>query len=388
MELSTSAPLSTPHIQEVLHKKRRSLDLEIEEYKALKEEEFRKYEAEIRRVLRAQEVNGTAEEKVGAKPIVSKSDEAKDRATGSRRNSDGTSPAGTMHERLRSENGAKKERQDDGVTKQEPAESTDTPVVTPSHEREQEFHGIFTPKYLPLLDSPNRYSKQVITKPSPPSSPIFVDTSRGRQESSTPLSSSASLPTTVYDPLRSPPQTPKLSNSAPRPRLVDQRRSSSRSDSSLTNLRSSLRQPKSPRSSKHVLFAIDNTVLSPSTSPVAHRPNRNPSVPFSALSDILKPTTKHKDMTVESKSNGSLMGQSVYSRNPGADQSSQTPSYPVKSYRQLVEPTTPIVTSEKDDFEDLGLHEDALFSFDEDVHSDDYETTDDESVRSYKRLCE
>ena len=36
----------------------------------------------------------------------------------------------------------------------------------------------------------------------------------------------------------------------------------------------------------------------------------------------------------------------------------------------------------------LGLHEDALFSFDEDVHSDDYETTDDESVRSYKRLCE
>ena len=386
MEVSTAAPLSAPHIQEVLHRKRQSLDLEIEEYKALKEEEFRKYEAEIRHVLQEQEVNGATEEKARDETIVSHGHIAKDIATGSRRNSDEKSHTGTMHQRLRSENGVKTERQDDSITTQQPAASTDIPLVTPSHERELDFHGIFTPKYLPLLDNPNRYSRQAIAKPSPPSSPISTDTHRGRHEPSTPLSSSASLPATVYDPLRSPPQTPKLSNSAPRPRLLGQRRSSSRSDSSITSLRSSLRQPKSPRSPKHVLFAIDNTVLSPSTSPVAHRPNRNPPISFSRLSDMPKPTAEHKDSAAERKSNGTPSGHPVHTKSPGTRLTGQALSYPVKSYQQLVEPTTQIATSGNEDFEDLGPQEDALFSFDEDVHVDDDESTDNENVRYHHKL--
>ena len=381
MEVSTAVPLSAPHIQEVLHRKRRSLDLEIEEYKARKEEEFRKYETEIRRVLQEQDVNGAAEPKARDEIVVSNGHKPRDNATGSRRNSDEKSPTGTMHERLRSENSVKTERQDDSETVQEPAKSTDSPLITPSHERELDFHGVFTPRYLPLLENPSRYSRQPIAKPSWPSSSNSTDTPRGRHESSTPLSSSATLPATVYDLLRSPPQTPKLSNSAPRPRLLDQRRSSSRSDSSITSLRSSLRQPKSPRSPKHVLFAIDNTVLSPSTSPVVHRSNRNPPIPFSGLSDTPKPTGANEDSAAGRKTIGVQSGHAVHTKSPGTSLTGQAPSYPVKSYHQLVEPTSPITTSRKDNFEDCSPHEDALFSFDEDVHLGDDEGTYDDNVR-------
>ena len=50
------------------------------------------------------------------------------------------------------------------------------------------------------------------------------------------------------------------------------RRSSSRSDVSIDGLRSSLKDPSQPKSPKRVQFSIDNTVVSPSTSPLARRP--------------------------------------------------------------------------------------------------------------------
>jgi len=74
-----------------------------------------------------------------------------------------------------------------------------------------------------------------------------------------------------------------LSSSVPPEHALDQRRSSSRSDASIDGLRSSLRSSREPRSPKRVQFSIDDTVVSPSTSPIATRNDesvlRNPKDP-------------------------------------------------------------------------------------------------------------
>ena len=86
------------------------------------------------------------------------------------------------------------------------------------------------------------------------------------------LSSSAE---TTHPPMASPPLQPArpLSSSVPPEKPLHHRSDSSRSDNSVASLRSSLRDPKQPRSPKRVLFSIDDTLVSPSTSPVAQRSN-------------------------------------------------------------------------------------------------------------------
>jgi len=78
-------------------------------------------------------------------------------------------------------------------------------------------------------------------------------------------------------PMISPPATPArpLSSSVPPDTQHDhnRHRSSSRSDGSIDGRRSSFKDPSQPKSPKKVQFSIDDTVVSPSSSPLASRPS-------------------------------------------------------------------------------------------------------------------
>ncbi|MCJ1246109.1 hypothetical protein MMC30_003314 [Trapelia coarctata] len=346
-------PFGTARFFDALHKKRQSLDLEVERYKALKDEEYRRFESELRKFIQDQVVNeGATREQSNGVQLVSQT-QTENNGTGSRRNSGekSPSPTGTMLDRLRSEAAVKTQKKENNRTAPVPAKSPEPVLDTPSHEREIEFQGLFTPRYLPLLEDPNRYSRKKTTSSSSPPPENPEDPPNGRRERPTPLSSSATLPATRYSLLHSPLQSPKFSNSAPRPRLQDLRRSSSRSDTSIASLRSSLKQPKSPRSSKHVLFAIDNNVLSPSTSPILERSGKG-----------LNFASPIKEIQVPQR--GSV-----------PEVTSYFPRSPIRSYHQLVEPTVAASADGGADFEDTTPDEDALFSFDEDTNPGDDETT-------------
>jgi len=379
------APFGTAHFFDALHKKRQSLDLEIERFKVLKDEEYRKFESELRKFIQDRVVNEeTTREQSNGAPLVSQT-QANHNGTGICRNFGEKSPTGTsMLDRLRNEDGVKTQKKDDHKFPQVPVKSTEPEPGTPSHEREIEFQGLFTPRYLPLLEGPNRYSKKDTNRPSSPPFENLADPPNNRRESPTPLSSSATLPATRYSPLRSPLQSPKFSNSAPRPQLKDLRRASWRSDTSLTSLRSSLKQPKSPRSSKHVLFAIDNSVLSPNTSPVLERSTRVPPIPFSGLSDMPSSAAKAPNgIGKGSKAKSPIKDIQVAQRGSLPELTSYFPRSPMRLYHQLVEPTRGVYSDGAADFEDTTPDEDALFSFDEDANPADDETADGDTVRSF-----
>ncbi|MCJ1390089.1 hypothetical protein MMC18_002947 [Xylographa bjoerkii] len=356
-----------PHVLEALREKRKLLNREVAEFKALKDEEYQRFELSIQAVGRIHGSEQTTTEDDTPNPPQSHEMEDLQRSgMGSRRRSDEKFPAGSMQERLRTENEAEIKRVDNND--EGPGQNGTLPLTseTLSHEREIEFQGLFTPTYLPLLDNARQSNgKKSGMPPSPPLNSLAVLTS-GRRELLTTLSSSATLPATTYNPLHSPPTPSKLSNSAPRPRLLEQRRSSSKSDISITSLRSSLRQPKSPRSPKHVLFSIDNTVLSPSTSPVVHRAVQHPPIPFSGLMDMPKSATKSADVPVQVNGTVQSNGDIAPISDPGIKSNMSSSSSMIRSYHQLLEPTVLTPKEDLEDFEDVG-QDDVLFSFDEDV---------------------
>ena len=142
-----------------------------------------------------------------------------------------------------------------------------------SHEHERELRGVFTPNYLPLLDgttnNKDRRSSSDLLEASTLGTSESPNVNRGHV---TGLSSSAEY---HHLPMTSPPAPPArpLSASVPQEDSLGHRRSSSTGTSDIANRRSSLRNKQEPRSPKRVLFNIDNTVVSPSTSPIAQREN-------------------------------------------------------------------------------------------------------------------
>ncbi len=259
-------------ITEALERKRRQLDHEIAEFKAGKEQEYRDFEKRLRgkskgngmqdasksqsKRGRSSKKSATAEaghtEKEEAKYVQRESD---DENPGQK----GPGPKGEdliITARLKSS---------PGVSPGSPDRSTET-----LHEREKDFQGPFTPSYFPpvgntSVDESCR-SKELLQTPSFNSG----DLSPARHNNGAMLSSSAE---TVHPLMTSPPLPPTrpLSSSVPPEKPSHHRRDSSRSDTSIASLRSSLRDPKQPRSPKRVLFSIDDTLVSPSTSPIAQR---------------------------------------------------------------------------------------------------------------------
>lgn len=172
--------------------------------------------------------------------------------------------------------------------------------------------------------------------------------------------------------LISPPATPArpLSSSVPAEHAHDQRRLSSKSDGSIDGLRSSLKNSKEPKSPKRVQFSIDDTVVSPSTSPIAKRvgvpaPGDGPNQPKTSMGfdkfEVLKGQREGKTSDNGSPGGGGETSSQAlaWAFNYGPDD--HPCEFEGPRYDTLVSPT-----SAEEPFDILD-HDEDVFEFDEDI---------------------
>ena len=360
-------------IVELLDGKRKQLDQEIADFKSKKEKEYKVYEQQLRswdgRQAAGQDIvtlsNGEANSQVESQLV---NDDLKQNVAKLHKTAQGDG----VEKILNSTNGSKRgenrhpERIDmfkEPGSIAEGRSNAPSHLVpsTPSHDREMEFRGLFTPSYLPLLDGPNQSHAQVEAGRRIPSA-------LSRSSSTPSLSSSATLPTTTITPLLPSPDHRRLSASVPRQKPPHRRTSSSRSDNSITSLRSSLRDRRQPRSPKRVLFSIDNTVVSPNSSPIARR-SMPILLPPPSVTDV-----PHEPAQEEEEDHGSVHeiedapNKSEYPSLAFEQILNTTPSTSLASCgRQLLEPTTTSPVVGGADFEDVDTDDNPLFAFDEDI---------------------
>lgn len=239
---------------------------------------------------------------------------------------------------------------------------------TQLHERELEFQGLFTPSFLPLLECKDKHRSVAAGRQTPTDNDLpSISLDIGKKVLSsdarkTKLSlSSASFQDTHHSSSLSPPPVRPMSASVPR-QPPHQRRSSSRSDTSIASLRSSLRDPKQPRSPKRVLFSIGDKLVSPSTSPLMQRAIAESSI-INASSSINRdePESTRNQSNVWDMfpwTNKSAYGAPVRSAQAGFRNAQPQPFLTGVSIR------SPFLGG--DDFERIET-EDDLFAFDEDL---------------------
>ena len=345
--------LSAEEIVGALDKKRRELDWQIEQFKAIKEQEFRAHEYWLRHSAR----KGDLKPKTAAQHV----------GNGSQR----SIPPGDL-EVL--EPSWPKERGPQGNEKkidpvlttafygeeglQELSRQKGSPNEDQKpHERDAEFAGLFTPMFLPLLDgSTNDRNRN--SQDQPPSALITDEnlTSHDTKTSTTLTdttirsSSAAELPTT--EPYS---QARRLSTSAPDEHEHTHRRGSSsgKSDTSIASRRSSFKNPNTPRSPKRVMFDIDHTIVSPSTSPSVERkaPLMKKSKKTGETGEeyeiVKKKDRKHKKGHKKRDKSGDSMAGAIPSRTNGTSNAGSS--------------------AIEDDFEKVSFGNDDMFSFDEDL---------------------
>ena len=271
-EPDLEAEQNESQITEALERKMRQLDQDIAEFKMEKEHEYRVFERRLRGrskendaqdAPQSQRKRGRSKQKsVTAEAGTLQKDETKDvqrELDNGKPGQEGPGPEGkdlfTMT-RFKSSPGG---------SPGPPDRSTES-----LHARGRDSDRVSTPNYLPLLGDTSANhgsrSKEIVQ--------TLLFSSRDRfpaiYSSSAVFSSSAE---TVHPLMTSPPLPPArpLSSSVPPEKPLHHRSDSSRSDASIASLRSSLRDPKQTRSPKRVLFSIDDTLVSPSTSPIAQR---------------------------------------------------------------------------------------------------------------------
>lgn len=363
-------------IADMLKRKKKQTDREIADFKAEKERDYIAFEQRLRAGDREIGGQGAIRPSLDARDIDKRREEPPD--YGEQQESD-----------MANEEFSR-------APEKEPATPSNPDSFTPPivHEREVEFQGLFTPSYLPLLDSSPDNLRRASSK-----TPLTISikpnqlTTLARGSTLT-LSSSATLPTSIISSSSSPPNARRISVSLPKEGSLNIRRSTSRSDTSIASLRSSLRDPKQPRSPKHVLFSIDNVVVSPSTSPVAQRSSSAPQAQTQRVDNISKGLDKI--IIGKSKESYKVEGEwddRVYSTNPQT-----TVAKPVSSKGkelagglsfQAFDAMNATSLVGGDDFERVG-YDDDLFSFDEDMDlgapghtekkNDDIESDDEDSV--------
>ena len=359
-------------VTEALERKRRQLDQEITDFKAQKEHEYRILERHLRGKSKENGVQDTpqSQRKRGPckqKNAVGEADSMQsDGANNVQRESDAANP---------DQKGPGPEVQDLIAAfplDSSPGGSPSPPDRPPEtlRKREKDFQEIFTPNYLLLVeDTPadeGSRSMELLQSPSVNSGALPAV----RHNSSAMLSSSAE---TVHPPMTSPPLRPvrPLSSSVPPEKSSHHRRDSSRSDTSIASLRSNLRDPKQPRSPKRVLFSIDDTLVSPSTSPIAQRLKstmpRNPAGSVNAIGGFEKfEVVRNQNgdgpaVTTMSQRNG--VGFSSSSIAPGKGWASSLATFGRAAESNNSKPSP--YASGADDFEHL--QSDDLFAFDEDM---------------------
>lgn len=378
---------------ELLDRKRKQLDEEMADFKATKETEYRLYEQH----LRSEHKSVTGEQHIsgGASSEASRQDNSQQPVNNNPQWSvaeldktdkeSGVEDIGEKTSGTKNGEDRRPARIDlvDGpaqVVEDGPTATGRPFASTPPRDREKEFRGLFTPSYLPLLDGPNNgHAQMEAVKPISPSI--------SRSNSTPSLSSSATLATITITPLLPSASPQRLSASVPRQKPPHRRSSSTRSDSSLTNLRSSLRDPRQPRSPKRVLFSIDNTLVSPNSSPVARRTVPLLLPPPSGIAGPQEPAQEEEYNTFDRDN-------SAVQEIENAIDESVHPSFAIQQAvntmintsspsrgLELVEPIMTSPTVGGDDFEDIDNDDDPLFAFDEEV--DMQHSEDDESDQVY-----
>ena len=242
------------------------------------------------------------------------------------------------------------------------------------HERETEFKGLFTPSYLPLLTTQG-ISSSLGNGERRQYSENNKQSASGSQQNTASLSSSAALPGphVGFSPSTSP--TRPLSSSVPK-QPAHHRRTSSRSDISLTSLRSSLRDPKQPRSPKRVLFSLDNIVVSPSTSPVSQRSKIGEDTVHSTILNVPRPLGSFGPVAIEDPGGNPLDTLQDSKVQPAGTLTSEGTNFgntagasaSINSVGTVE--ASPIIGG--DDFETIDADEE-LFTFDEDMKSSEAE---------------
>ena len=377
-------------IVKALEQKRRALDSEIAQFKARKDDEYTAYEFKLRNSVEAHSnhLNNalSSPSSVMLNGYHGSAESLRDSVNGE--------TDGELIEELSGGEDDGLGELDLGIIGSRRVEALEThrsqlnwSKKSPSS-KEVELRDAFAPSYLPLLEKSQQISGRFNRSPlSSPSTQLILSTDQYSKRPQ--LSSSATLPSTPFDPLRSPPRTGPFSSSVPRPNTLQAARSSSRSDLSITSLRSSLKRPQTPRSSKHVLFAIDNHVLSPSTSPVARRRESvRPPIPFAGLTDMPKPPKRSFVLEKDDESSAdvaetgtveqiedvkTILPASVRSLGNASPATTVALPSSIICYDHLVEPVSTHSRMNGDDFERIGRDDDALFSFDEEVDEHELE---------------
>ena len=241
------------------------------------------------------------------------------------------------------------------------------------HERESEFKGLFTPSYLPLLSTQGISS--ILENGERKRCSEDEQSASKSQQNTTSLSSSVTLsgPHVGFSPSSSPARP--LSASVPK-QPAHHRRSSSRSDISLTSLRSSLRDPKQPRSPKRVLFSLDNIVVSPSTSPVAQRSKIGEDSVHSTILNVPRPLGSFGPVAIEDLGSNLLNTLQDSKAQPASTFTDEGTKFgnivgaSSSTKSAGIDGMSPIIGG--DDFETIDADED-LFTFDEDMNSGEVE---------------
>lgn len=376
-------PAEEAQLADALERRRKQIDREIADYISDKEKEYRKFEKRLRSEKRDAERQKILQCERELEKAEMRRRGSRDQGISALSNGKGQkSPIASTPTRangvrftepteipLESETGYSK------VRKGSRSSSHHLPNDgLPVHERELEFQGLFTPSYLPLLSGKHQFSEDTPLEKSTASSQLTALHQTDQRSSSAP-SPSGPAPQTVNPP-STPTNTPLLSSSDPRTEAMSHRRSSSRSDVSISSLRSSLRGPKQTRSPKRVLFSIDNTVVSPSTSPLSQRraagqkstigssladqsishPNSENSADPSVI-----PSSWQADIPIHSNHTSLLSNVPIT-----GIQADGNNGKPPNSAAQMAGTLSPSAGGGGDDFEHVG-DEDDLFVFDEDI---------------------
>ena len=365
-------------IVELLDGKRKQLDQEIADFKSKKEKEYKVYEQQLRswdgRQAAGQDIvthsNGEASSPVESQLV---NDDLKQNVAELHKTAQGDGVEMILNGTNGSRRGENRRPERIDIFKEpdsiaEGRSNAPSLLVpsTPSHDREMEFRGLFTPSYLPLLDGPNQSHAQVEAGRPIPSA-------LSRSSSTPSLSSSATLPTMAITPLLPSPDHRRLSASVPRQKPPHRRTSSSRSDNSIISLRSSLRDRRQPRSPKRVLFSIDNTVVSPNSSPIAGR-SMPILLPPPSVTDVPHEPAQEEEYNAYEEDHGSVHeiedapNKYEYPSLAFEQTLNTTPSTSLASRgHQLLEPTITSPAVGGDDFEDVDTDDNPLFAFDEDI---------------------
>ncbi|KAL9584333.1 MAG: hypothetical protein Q9212_002193 [Teloschistes hypoglaucus] len=390
-------------LAEALELRRKQIDREIAEFTADKENEFRKFEKRLRsekrdperqKILQCEKEVGKANQKRrrSSDHLPVHSHPQTNGRVSDGQISNGSHVDGTSFVEA-DEIPVEHEMHGSSPHRKRP-ERADNPQEQQSfHERELEFQGLFTPDYLPLLNGQSTDSPQDMNYSRTSEPGKKVSRSKLKKSSSDPATASTQqAPVSGSEPTG--PATPRsLSSGDPRKLSMAERRSSSRSDTSVSSLRSSLRDPNQLRSPKRVLFSIDNVLVSPSTSPTLQR--KVSAVKVTNTSDRSLNLAPQQQAVVVPKRdvNGSYKNLEQRPEIPSQPKKPTLTNIPTTNGRPngpnggptLRHPAAQIWSTSPsiggDDFEHIrGEEEDDLFAFDEEVRYRRNQTSDDEDV--------